>query len=163
MGDRLMLFDEERALEAHSNWAKGKVHIKLTDEPPSDKDLAAEKKRQYNRERHERTAAYAKEHGISQAAAKKLMPRLKEPGERVADAKTMQEAADRVRSDRSLTQTSAMILMLLENSGPQTTRQISDAMRMDHKYMGRLMRQMWDKKRVTQIFAGTTSYWRVRK
>jgi DNA-binding MarR family transcriptional regulator len=75
----------------------------------------------------------------------------------------MQEAAERVRNDRGLTSTSAMILILLENSGPQTTRQISEAMRMDYKYMGRLMRQLWDKKRVTQSFAGTTSYWRVRR
>ena len=159
-----MLFDEERALEAHANWSKGKVHINLTDEPPSDKDIAAEKKRQYNRERHERIAAYAAEHGISQLAAKKLLPRLKEPGERVADAKTMQEAAARVRSDRSLTQSKALILGLLETAGALSTRRISEEMKMDYKYIGRVMRQLWDQQKVSQsIKGGSTAYWRVRK
>jgi hypothetical protein len=61
----------EKALAVHAAWPEGKVVRKLFDDPTERKDIAAEKKRVRSRASQARIAAFASEHKITQAEARK--------------------------------------------------------------------------------------------
>ena len=65
-----MLFDDEKALEAHSNWPTGTVHRKLHDDA-SDPLSVKERRRERDRTRQAKIRAYAKEHGVTDLVARK--------------------------------------------------------------------------------------------